>query len=114
MNDQEYIEAGAKLADGWYFDKKFAPFASILRGPDHISAPITSKTILAALAAQLIEQVDALEDGQFKYGVETGPFRTEVFVTDEPGFLFEEWEGDDRNMNTIRAIVHSQVLEGKT
>ena len=109
MND--YIKA-IRLADGFDLTEDQLTFPSghyfTVKSADHIVP-----WMLDALAAQLVRQVDALE----VYG---------LWVTDEGVTVWSESEdtpygpartfaaqieGDDRTMNTIKAIVDSGVLK---
>ena len=113
MNDQDYIKEGVELADGWHLERKFKPFVSIARGPNHVHGPVICKPILAAIAAQLTDQVDAMGDGGSNDFIDTTRFGATVFLdNDLDDMASVEVEGPDRRMNTIKAIVDSKVLLG--
>lgn len=95
MNNDDYIRKAVELADGWYIthiydgedivawtDRQYPP-SFVLQSMDRWG--------LDALAAQLVRQVDALE----------GYWVKNICCI----------SGDDRTLNTIKAIVNSGVLE---
>lgn len=94
MNDQEYIRKGVELADDvwpWDFWKTGVQDISEMSGLE-----------IDALAAQLVRQVDASSPSS----VAIYHGSTQVFA--DSGFTRRK--GDDRTMNTIKAIVDSGVL----
>lgn len=125
MNDQDYIRKAVELADGWRInlhsdvDENANPFETEVMwnpsvGSHKLSDP--GQTILDALAAQLVRQVDALDadaDPEFIRPVLIHIFADSTTINDcrqmPPPHL--EYDGPDRTMNTIRAIVDSKVLE---
>lgn len=105
-NEQDYIRAGVKIADGWKIDPNgvWPPFPFPAKSDIDAVEPI----MLDALAAQLVRQVDAINPGHSFSSFD-----------DEAGFFEPDWDGwhihyrvqgPDRTMNTIKAIVDSGVL----
>jgi hypothetical protein len=111
MND--YIKAGVELADGWGLDDDpddgLYMYLQVIAASGNkynvFGCPVSDpyQPSLDALAAQLVRQVDALDRGY----VQTFPQR--VVVGQPPASAHERF-GDDRTMNTIKAIVDSGVL----
>ena len=104
--DQDYIKEGTELADGWYF--RNTEYGDVFGCGDSVAGTWSFKSnyrqALAALAAQLTEQVDATD-----YRLDIGPKGTVLY---EPqGGMFESpGLNSDRAMNTIKVIVDSKVL----
>lgn len=112
MNEQDYICKAVELADGFVWStsgtsKKIDCIRIALTGvyrADELPQPA-----LDALAAQLVRQVDATDD----YYVEATWDRTYVMYINMHGMtkVKERYKGEDRTMNTIKAIVDSEVLK---
>jgi hypothetical protein len=105
MNDQDYIREGAKLANGWKIGSDtfntyvyFSAWKEILPG--------LSQPMLDALAAQLVRQVD----DTVGYYVDTY-IGASVISSSHTGESIARIMSDDRTMNTIKAIVDSEVLK---
>ena len=101
MNDKDYIRKAVELADEWVtYDTTFLGGCYFAQHSyDKVPQPV-----LDALAAQLVRQVDALED----YVLQS--HWDEVRVV-EPGLaLIAAAHKDDRTMNTLKCIVDSGVL----
>lgn len=120
MNDQEYIRAGIELADGWDITHIFAGEDIAAYNPKGAKYPEASFVLqspsqsgLDTLAAQLVRQVDALAPAI-------------LFTSDFGGCVMlwqdspeEDWhagdcrnlKNNDRTMNTIKAIIDSEVLK---
>ncbi len=112
-----YIKRAFELADGWsittdnhgdmnyFYAPMYLPRATIKEmstlGP---RMDKLSQQMLDALAAQLVRQVDALAH------VLSHPKNTAVVEHKHFGVLCSV-SGNDRTMNTIKAIVDSRVLE---
>lgn len=119
--DQDYIRQAVELADGWEFDSNHAiDWIDVrdARGDIKFTTAIGDdiQETLDALAAQLVRQVDALESLSFPVAdtwVDTEHKQTGVY-RERFGELSPERlgiaSGDDRTMNTIKAIVDSGVL----
>ena len=108
MNDQDYIRAGIELADGWNISKGW-----LVNGP-WIFEPLDAFAIhidklpdflKAALAAQLVRQVDAL--GFLECDIDGGG--TSITCPSNDEFSPIRVWGNDRAMNTIKAT--SKVLK---
>ena len=120
--DNDTIRKAVSLADdlAWWDDLQGNSFIDYMDGATVLRtfAP-DSQIILDYLAAQLVRQVDALED----LHVSIIPAGSEVWLqvwAHEPTGSVKRREavrcigsatGDDRTMNTIKAIVDSGVLE---
>ena len=104
MTDEEYIKKGVELAEGWH-DKNDAHSSRIFveSCEGYRGVLPGSKELLDALAAQLVRQVDSHPDAE----IETYFMQTIVRVKSAPTIV----EGPDRTMNTIKAIVDSEVLD---
>ncbi len=97
MNDQDYILKAVELADGWrYWGNDYFVVKGVF-----IHAP--TWVIKDALAAQLVRQVDNL-----------GTVDIQIFgrgtEINQSGHESTVRIASDRTMNTIRAIVDSEVL----
>ena len=115
MNDGEYIRKAVELVgwlesdeEGEYLQIPAQPFSAYL---DEIRAPC-EQYLLDALAAQLVRQVDAL------IGIDIDVHKGFSSITTDQGkYSTGHWveigeaQGEDRTMNTIKAIVDSKVLE---
>ena len=99
MTDQDYIRKAVELADGWDSadEQVDCPLGCAFRFPLQV-------VVLDAIASQLVRQVDATD-----YWVEA----TSHFVDVRGIGISRKWrhESDDRTMNTIKAIVDSEVLK---
>lgn len=116
MTDEEYFEEGVNLADGWSIEVLDQTIGIVVNDATLDELWTHDKwlqTTIDALAAQLVRQVDALEDNE--YHVDVG--REEVWVG-----TCDSYDGiqtikkvtasdSDRTMNTIKAIVDSGVLK---
>ena len=104
--EQDYIRKAVQLADGWHVTTGTEQFMIIGGGFSH--QPPT-QSMLDALAAQLVRQVDALAD----YWVQSTWERVYVMQIDETGDLgvMKRCRNSDRTMSTIKAIVDSGVLK---
>ncbi len=105
MNNQDYVHKAVKLADGWQLtnDEEYVipPYGGYCP-----SIMNFERLFFDALAAQLMRQVDAL--GGIDFDCHVG----RVYLRTWRGFHRNEVEavGPDRTMNTIKAIVDSDVL----
>ena len=111
----DYIKRAVELADGWnWLDGKgkwaiWAPWNDALLA--YSAEHIESQWVLDALAAQLVRQVDAIENFELLIRRDVTQLinvYSEAFEMDE---MIEYSGGHGRTMNTIRAIVDSGVLE---
>ena len=117
----DYIKAAVELADNFELDSINAYYwhdPSYGEGFDGIAVDKgkPDRWFLDSLAAQLVRQVDALdEDYVVTVGNEMEPKRVVLY-----GPTFRMWrgrridgdtDGPDRTMNTIKAIVDSGVLK---
>lgn len=108
MNDQDYIRKAVELADGWHLNGE--AFGTPNDGPDLDDIKNITQQDKDALAAQLVRQLDASNSCSLFVHPPVG---------DSPGYarilgvreLKVRKEGDDRTMNTIKAIVDSGVLK---
>ena len=106
MTDADYIKRAVELADGWE-----SHGATIFGNEHHTFLTLDDQVGLDAVAAQLVRQVDALDDYFFvcdedksvTVGVDDRDFRS-------AGTVLAEETSDDRTMNTIKAIVDSGAL----
>jgi len=107
MNDQDCIKAAAELADGaWTLAKDGRIFTPNGR---HYESDRLPQYLQDALAAQLVRQVDALDE--LSVITESGcSIVHDVSRRDGYGVGTANHEGLDRTMNTIKAIVDSGVL----
>lgn len=103
MNDLEHIREAVVLADGW----KMIDELDLISAPFGVIQTLESlgKGYKAALAAQLVSQVDALEDVFFTESC--GP----ASIVWTEGRRKAEVAGLDRATNTITAIIVSGVLK---
>ena len=117
-NQDALIRKAVELADGWlwatYSDSDLCEL-ELANGAywyDDADSPITPdqmpRTLLDALAAQLVRQVDALS-----YEIISSEGHCGVYDQDGQDILIEVMEYYDRTMNTIKAIVDSGVLANK-
>ncbi len=101
MNDTEVIKAAVGYADGWEMrgDVALPPLFTNMNRPG-FSLHNTSKLLLAALAAQLVEQIDAMSE---MHSVSTSEESSTVFTPS--GYIQKGYNQDNRTMNTLRACV---------
>ncbi len=111
MTDQDYIRKAVELADGWSIPETpeltyCAPnFDPLCHGHFNDYVDEMPQWHKDALAAQLVRQVDGLSDYS---GVRVRPDITELFL-DQGAMAIAT--GDNRTMNTIKAIVDSKELK---
>jgi len=115
MNDQDYIRKAVELADGWdysiedegteyefiYLEMADGTYWAI--DEEHIDLRSLPRIFKDALAAQLVRQVDALDDL-----IPLAIHSYESMITKPDSYTLVCDEG--RTMNTIRVIVDSEVL----
>jgi len=113
MNDQDYIRTAVELADGWEIIGNDVVFSDgwLAHEPRFLnySLPEWAKD---ALAAQLVKQVDALDD----FWVDSDNYGTaKVWIgdLDGPKSRIAKSNDDNRSMNTIKVIVDSKVIESQ-
>lgn len=117
MNKTDYIRKAAESVDGWSIVHIFAGediveyWGENNKGPyPEISFVLQNSTQpgLAALAAQLVSQVDALRCEDFQIALQSDFGSTVIWLNG-----IRKWvvNGDDRTMNAIKAIVDSKVLK---
>jgi len=111
MNDNEYIRTAVELADGFSWEWTQPRKELLIRFGTvavNMTNTVYSPWMLDSLAAQLASQVDALE----KYSVITESDCSIVHHF-EGNYSFADSgaESNDRTMNTIKAIVDSEVLK---
>ena len=114
----DYIKEGVRLADGFKYepesDKEGFWGEEIILVPgcgwQRFQKP--ERSVLDALAAQLVRQVDALPHFDLVVHDDWTEIQTD-FAKDSCGQWFVEAEHaeEGRTMNTIKAIVDSKVLE---
>ena len=102
----DYIKKAVELADGWE-----AADSNHIRGPVHPTTWLivpdgVPQYALDALAAQLVRQVDA-KGGNL---IVVKQASTTILGANDPPIFKHCSYGDDRTMNTIKAIVDSGVL----
>ena len=107
MNDQDYIRAGIELADGWEYDDDI--HNKVWVRPDHYvyaNNDDSQQIYLDALAAQLVRQVDALDN------IDIDCHKERTYLREWSGLHRDEVEaiGSDRTMNAIKVVVDSEVL----
>ena len=106
MNDSDIIRKAVELAEGWLIDAdhhgEYIVVAGIWNCPLDEGLPQHDKD---ALAAQLVRQVDATH----LYDIIVYADEVEIFESDD--MFLNASEGPDRTMNTLRAIVESEVLD---
>ena len=102
QSDQDYIRKAAKLADGWSISHDDYYF-----GPDIVGSHVSriGQSAKDTLAAQLVRQVDALDD--IRCDIDSRYCE----VWGEGQQTLGKCISDDRTMSTIKAIVDSEVLE---
>ncbi len=115
MDNQDYIRKAVELADGWRYFRKDSPENPI----SYYATPVDDSwwnwdswhpCHLDALAAQLVRQVDTLEKYHITYST-TGEWVRVSDVTSGPEMKVRYTAKDSgRTMNTIKAIVDSNVL----
>ena len=105
----DYIKRVVELADG--FDIHYARVLRVLTNHGTFYVDYDEQFFLDALAAQLVRQVDAIENFELLIRRDVTQLinvYSEAFEMDE---MIEYSGGHGRTMNTIRAIVDSGVLE---
>lgn len=110
MTDEEYLIAAARLT-GWVHTDECGEYCELPDSPTSLylddMAIHSAQWFKDALAAQLVRQVDATDD----YLVKTFPHYSVVRRSRyENHYVVAEVRGDDRAMNTIKAIVDAGVL----
>ncbi len=107
-----YIRKAVLLADCFDIDEDHYVFELYVDGSVHYAAGSdpseTPQFFLDALAAQLVRQVDALESFAFNLYIDCARV-----VDRYTGVALAEIEGPDRTMNTLKAIIDSNVLGDK-
>jgi len=106
MTDNEYIRATVELADGFSWEWTQPRKELLIRFGTvavNMTNTVYSPWMLDALAAQLVRQVDATD-----YEIRMQSCATTVFYV---GDEFWQVGGKGRTMNTIKAIVDSEVLK---
>jgi len=98
--DNEYIRDAVKLADGWSFKTEFIGCSP--SGNTFSISFMAEQEMLDALVAQLISQVDETD-----YRVRVSYDETIIY---HMGELYAFHKGDDRSMNSLKAILDSRVL----
>ena len=113
--NEELIRKAVKLANGWEWNSGFVhvclhPVNGSYEFLFNAYEGLPEQWHLDALAAQLVRQVDELESCIAVY-IEPGVAKVGELVTE--GFLINvtHSRGPDRTINTIRAIVESEVLD---
>ncbi len=109
MNDQDYIRKAVELANGFggdSFSMWIDALGTNIGSVSDYSEP--EQWALDALAAQLIRQVDATHH----YAVITDIENTQIEDWKSgTGIMIIKSNGYDRTMNTIKAIVDSEILK---
>ncbi|KKM71033.1 hypothetical protein LCGC14_1434620 [marine sediment metagenome] len=106
MNNQDYVRKAVKLADGWQLtnDEEYVipPYGGYCP-----SIMNFERLFFDALAAQLVRQVDALNN------IDVDCYGERIYLRVWSGLHRKEVEvvGTNRTMNTIKAIVDASVLE---
>ena len=104
MNDNAYIKKAVELADGWEYGSIYEPpFAAF-----DIPIDEWEQWKLDALAAQLVRQVDATD--RYSFFSHRDCATVTEYVDGYPNEKGGAIKRDDRTMNTIKAIVDSEVL----
>jgi len=121
VTDEDYIRKAVELAEGWEFDED-GSFGLVLTTNDGNKFRVFGtyhmdplQAALDALAAQLVRQVDDLAEYDFTSYSEHCEVETDV-TNEDGGRMWNthtSTEGEDRTMNTIKAIVDSGVLGGQ-
>jgi hypothetical protein len=105
MNDQDYIRKAVELADGWWFYSDGTYRVDFLVGTFTLSD--IPQGHQDALAAQLVRQVDAAKYQMIIYSGSQSEIY-DVYEQDKG-----RASGPDTTMNTIKAIVDSNILHKK-
>ena len=111
MNDVEYIKAAVELADGWRLSDDAEPIIYLTNdtNDDYDGMSFMSWSyptwMLDALAAQLVRQVDVLNYLVMVVASKEGTSIVQPDVT-----FYNPGCNDGRTINTIKAIVDSEVL----
>ena len=101
MSDRDLIRKAVELADGWFMQSNGSVFCPAV--PEKCYPLSGTGPMADLLAAQLVRQVDAALP---RYGVCV--FDDETVVECRPAHVCVS--GPHRTMNTIKAIVDSEVL----
>ena len=105
--EQELIKKAVELAPGWWWKEGCI---HMIDQPMHFYADAAPQSVLDALAAELVRQVDRLDDDTAIY-VEPGETKVgQILNTGRVMVNVTYGTSPDRTMNTIRAIVESGVL----
>lgn len=104
MTDEDYIRKAIALADRWTIKLDYVSNRRYYERTGGLSLSELDTYDLAALAAQLVEQIDATD---WKLHV----YPKAVIICDRNDKNYTHISGDDRIMNTIKASVDSKVLE---
>lgn len=106
MNDQDYIREAVELADKglWRYYKDVKNVHIVDTGIYSIND--LPQPIIDALAAQLVRQVDSLE----QYAIHSVFGYVSVIAPGEGLVVLATGTGTDRTMNTIKSIVDSKAL----
>ncbi len=104
----DVIRKAVELADGWKYDEIGHTGKYKIHLPDTMQTWVdfNYQPALDALAAQLVRQVDVLDEYRFNFARRGTMLKPRI-----GGHLLGYCKGDDRTMNTIKAIVDSGVLE---
>ena len=102
MNNEEYIRKAVSLADGFEWDNDNDVYAHTQYG--RLNFAYNEPILLDHIAAQLVRQVDGLTGC-----LELIAFDGETNIMDQANSV-GCGQGNDRTMNTIKAIVDSGVL----
>lgn len=114
MTDNGYIRKAAELADGWEFDDDI--HGKVWIRPNYYTYANnddSQQVYVDALAAQLVRQVDPNHHVDISWmtcEVRDGETSNRLAYIEYRGTT-PPYEGCDRTMNTIKAIVDSKVLE---
>ncbi len=108
MDDQDYIRKAVELADGWQYDEigHTGIYKIFLPDTMNIWVSFDYQPALDAIAAQLVRQVEDIDSAWLDI---SSCGYVSIFVGDGDEEVATQF-GDDRTMNTIKAIVDSAVL----
>ncbi len=102
MNDTEVIKAAVGYADGWELKENRIYFIDLFHGDMGVPLSNCPKWMLAALAAQLVEQIDAMPINAY---VIAYWMQTTILVDGKIKYETKPRENQGRTMNTLRACV---------
>jgi len=104
ITDQEYLKKGVDLANGWSWE--CSEMNVMIDGFCLFAAPrfYLDQPLKDALSVQLVRQVHALEN---KHIIDFNPKYTAIKI----GLKWITAKGPDHAMNTIKAIINSNVLK---